>query len=339
MVKIKDIAEYMNISVSTVYKAFNGASDISETTREQILETARQMGYTKASRRPAADRQLCVFIEHLEVPHVIYYLYEVMLAFKSLAVRNGYQVIIHSDSDYDTLTYNEILEQNQCAGCLILGLNTQSKQYQQLKDLRYPAILVDNFVDHPNISCITSDNLKGISLLVTHLADLGHTKIGFVNGEAGSVISDERFAGYVNGLTINRLTFDPALVRSGDFTEKSGGECALDLVKSGATALICASDVMAIGAIRTLKAEGYRIPEDISVTGFDDISLSSYISPSLTTIRIKIKAVGYQAFHCLQDLLNGEKSVHIIEPAHLMVRQSTGSVRKNAEAPSDPENK
>lgn len=331
MVKIKDIAEHMGISISTVYKAFNGAADISEATKEQILETARQMGYTRSARRPAADRQLCVFIEHPEVPHVIYYLYEVMLAFKALATRNGYQVIIRNEAPDSSLTYNEILEQNQCIGCLILGLNAKSSPYQQLTEMKYPTVLVDNFVDRPNISCITSDNLNGLGMVVTHLAQLGHTKIGFINGEPGSVISDERFAGYVSGLAVNHIAFDARLVRSGDFTESSGGTCALELARAGVTALVCASDLMAIGAMRALQAAGYCVPEDISITGFDDIALSTYVSPTLTTIRIKIKDVGHQSFYCLQDLLNNGKSVHLIEPAHLMVRQSTAPAAKRAE--------
>ena len=117
----------------------------------------------------------------------------------------------------------------------------------------------------------------------------------------------------MNAITLGGLTYDPAFVMNGDFSEHSGGVCAEALLEKGVTALVCASDLMAIGAIRRLKALGLQVPRDMSVTGFDDIRTATYISPTLTTVRINIKDVGYRAFMCLKDLIEYKNAARVVE--------------------------
>ena len=258
----------------------------------------------------------------MEAPHVTYYLYEVMIAFKQVAEKYGYEVIIRSLEDEDSLSYNRIMEQGHFEGALVLGPNDSSSFFSQLEQIAYPAVLVDNYVESKMISCVTSDNLLGMGMVVSHLIQLGHKRIGFINGEQLSHTSRERFAGYLNAITLGGLTYDPQLVINGDFSEHSGGVCAEKLLEKNVTALVCASDLMAIGAIRRLKALGLQVPRDISVTGFDDIRIATYISPTLTTIRINIKDVGYRAFMCLKDLIEYKNAARVVETPRLMVRES-----------------
>ena len=321
-VKAKDVADRMGISVSTIYKAFNGAEDINKETRAAILETSAEMGYTGRPRQ-AFSKRVCVFMGHMEAPHVTYYLYEVMIAFKQVAENYGYEVVIHSLDEDASLSYNRMMEQGHFEGSLVLGPNDSSAFFSQLGQISYPTVLVDNYFESKMVSCVTSDNLSGMEMVVSHLIKLGHKRIGFINGEPLSLTSRERFAGYLNAITLGGLTYDPQLVANGDFSEHSGGVCAEKLLEKNVTALVCASDLMAIGAIRRLKALGLQIPRDVSVTGFDDIRIATYISPALTTVRINIKDVGYSAFMCLKDLIEYKKASRVVEAPRLMVRESS----------------
>ena len=248
MVKIQDIARQMGLSASTVYKAFNGGADINENTRAEILKVAARMGYTgKPKNFP--HKRVCVFLEHMEFPHVTYYLYEIVLAFKRAAAQHGFEVVIRSLGD-DVLGYDQIMRQYCLQGALVLGLNTADQYYKQLEHLEHPTVLIDNYIENPNISCISADNMRGMALVVQHLLRLGHQRIGFINGEENSSTSAERLNGYVSAITLGGLSYSPALTQYGDFSEESGARCARALAEQGVTALCCASDLMAIGASR-----------------------------------------------------------------------------------------
>lgn len=325
-VKAKDIAERMGISVSTVYKAFNGADDINAETRAAVLETAAEMGYTGGPRQRASKR-VCVFMGRMEAPHVTYYLYEVMLAFKQVAEGHGYEVVIRSLEDESCTHFYRIMEQERFDGAMVLGLNDSSPFFNHLDEIAFPIVLVDNYVEGRLISCVTSDNLSGMGMAVSHLIQLGHQRIGFINGEQQSFTSRERFARFLNAITLGGLTYDPEVVFNGDFSERSGEQGAEMLLGKGVTALVCASDLMAIGAIRRLKERGLQVPQDMSVTGFDDIRISTYISPTLTTVRINIKDVGFRAFMCLKSLIEYQNAARVVEMPRLMVRESTAPPR------------
>ncbi len=137
----------------------------------------------------------------------------------------------------------------------------------------------------------------------------------------------ERFAGYVNALTILGLPFDQSLVVDGDFSEHTGYVQSKQLAEKNVTAIACACDLMALGAYKGLRELGLRIPEDISVVGFDDIRMAKMPSPALTTIRINVQSMGFRAFICLKNLLESNLSTRIIEPPSLIIRESTASVK------------
>jgi DNA-binding LacI/PurR family transcriptional regulator len=227
---MKDIADRLGISTSTVYKAFNGASDISDETRTAIMEMAAEMGYS-GRKRTTNSKKVCVFIYHMEAKYTTYYFYEVMIAFMQVAAQHGYDIMIRGLSEDDTAGYNQIMNQYGFEGCLILGLDTRTKFYTQLSGLAYPAVVVDNRVEGKDISCVLVDNFNGMSLIVNHLVELGHKRIALINGEKASNTSRERFAAYLNTLTVCGLQFKPELVRYGDFSESAGAELAEELVR------------------------------------------------------------------------------------------------------------
>ena len=190
----------------------------------------------------------------------------------------------------------------------------------------FPCVLIDNYVDNPCISCLSADNFLGMMLIADLLLKAGHEKIGFINGEYDSITSKERLASFVGELTRQNHHFDPSLVFNGDFSEQSGAEGAEELLKKGVSAICCASDSMAVGAIRRLGSLGVRVPEDVSITGFDDIQLADYIVPRLTTVHIDTNGMGARAFGCLLDIMEGGTGIKILEKPRLMERDSVASL-------------
>lgn len=327
MAKIKDIAKKMNLSVSTVYKAFNGAADINEETRKNIYKTAQEMGYIPVGSHLKAEMKwVCVFLSHMERPHVTMFSYEIVLAFRREAMKYGYEVVIKELEDEKSLNLNQIVRDNKFDGCMVVGINTENFYYKQLETVDFPCVLIDNYVDNPCISCLSADNFLGMMLIADLLLKAGHEKIGFINGEYDSITSKERLASFVGELTRQNHHFDPSLVFNGDFSEQSGAEGAEELLKKGVSAICCASDSMAVGAIRRLGSLGVRVPEDVSITGFDDIQLADYIVPRLTTVHIDTNGMGARAFGCLLDIMEGGTGIKILEKPRLMERDSVASL-------------
>lgn len=321
MSKIHEIATRLGLSVSTVYKAFNGASDIKPETRLSVQEMAVQIGYVPKVREKG--HRVLIFAKRMEEDFITHYLYEIMLAFKQCATNNGYEILIIPVDRTDIRYFASMMQELHAQGCMILVLNDED--YSQMKDFTYPTVLVDNIINQKNVACATSDKLTGVELQIRHLAKLGHRKIGYINSSQG-VGRKERLAGYINALTVLGIPYDPELVKYGDFSEKSGEVFAAELVKQGVTAIACANDLMAIGAIRKLNEMKLRIPEDISIIGFDDIKLARYIVPGLTSVHISTKNMGMQAFLCLKNLLENQVSTRIVESPKLVVRGTTTKV-------------
>jgi DNA-binding LacI/PurR family transcriptional regulator len=328
MVKMKDIARHLGISVSTAYKAFNGASDINSETRTMIMEAAAELGYS-GSQRKSAGKRVCVFIGHMEANYTTSYNYEIAIAFMQTASQNGCEVLVRELTEKDIGDFNGVMSRFGFEGCLVLGLDTETKIYAQMDKIVYPAVVTDNYINSPKITNITVDNLNGMSAIVEYLCDLGHKYIGLISAGPTSMAGKERFAGYLNTITLRGLQYRPDYVRYGDFSESSGADKVEDLVGAhrNITAIACGSDLMAIGAIRCLNKLGLRVPEDISVTGFDDVRLSRYITPALTTMRVNVKEVGFRAFVCLSDMLERNSTpTHVVEAPSLVIRNSAGPV-------------
>lgn len=169
--------------------------------------------------------------------------------------------------------------------------------------------------------------MRGMTLVVQHLLSLGHQRIGFINGEENSSTSAERLNGYVSAITLGGLRYTPTLTQHGDFSEESGARCAHALVDKGVTALLCASDLMAIGAIRQLQQMGLRVPEDISVCGFDDIRLPA-ISPRGSPLFASTwTAWAHVRFSACRTSSLAAPASRILEAPQLIVRQSTAAAR------------
>lgn len=248
-------------------------------------------------------------------------------ALEKEASRQGYSLIYFSDTSEEHLRASLDKLDGVIATCFPRNENI----IQDIKDTK-PVVVIDNASADKSIPSVIIDNFNADVQSVDYVCSLGHKRIGFMCGLIDSDVGKNRFAGYQKGLHKNDISFDPALVYKGDYSFKSGiygAEYYLGL-DNRPTAIICANDSMALGAMRKLHHEGFVVPKDMSVIGFDDIDVASQIVPALTTVAAPIEAIAHRSFGILLDLINGKEpeSQHIALPAALIVRQSCSALDK-----------
>ncbi|MDE6656107.1 MAG: LacI family transcriptional regulator [Anaeroplasmataceae bacterium] len=319
--KIKDIAKELHLSVSTVSKALNGAFDVSKETKQLVLAYAKAHGYKSRDERLTVKsvRRLCFIYDNITSQSNI--IMPLGVSFSNHARNNNFEVI-PVDIKGIPGSYNEFMKQNNFDGAFIAGLNYKSPLLTELKNTVYPTVLYDNIMVGDLVATIHNENINTIAKLVEILKQNNHTKIGFMHGDKNSFVSNERFAGYIIGQTMNNIEYNPKYVYYGNFTEDSGYEAAKYFMTTDVSAIICASDLMAIGLIRGLEAAGMRVPLDISVTGYDDLDVAKYIKPSLTTVKQDLDLIGEKAFTLLTSILMNRSSQRLVINGEIMVRES-----------------
>lgn len=284
------------------------------------------MGYIDKSRN--STKSFCVFIDE-DAPHVRHFDFEVFIAFKRKATQLGHEVSLRSLNyeENSAQSYDHIISSSNFDGAVVLGISNLNLYFDQLQATKHPTVILDHYIENPFVSSVCTDNINGLHLSINHLCQLGHRKIGFINGKENVYVCKERLAGYISGLTLNGLTFDPDLVRNGHFTEEDAAKFVKEMVDKGVTAIVCCNDLMAIGAIKELQSLGYHVPDDISVVGYDDIQLSSYITPPLTTVHTDLNEVGEKLYYALEHVMDNKRLEKIIQRTYLVERGSTGPAK------------
>lgn len=318
---IKEISEALNVSISTVSKALNDATDISEETKNNIRQYAAAMGYhirTKAQ----PTRRICALYERVNSDTRNNILNHVISSFTDIAIAHNFEVVTDFvSSKPEGFILDEYLTQNNFCAAFIVGMTFKSPVYKQLKNTSVPIVLMDNHLTNsPLIASVSSENLNAIAKAVKYLNKLNHTKIGLLMGERDSYVSAERLAGYILGLARVGIDFNNDYVYYGDFTKNSGEDAAAFFNETDVTAVICCSDIMAMGLIDGLKTFEKSVPEDVSVMGFDDLHLLKFTSYNLTTMKQDFNQMGVQAFKQIADMLEGRNSQHVMLGCELIER-------------------
>lgn len=327
MATIKDIANELHLSVSTISKGLSGASDVSDRTRRLIVSTAMKMGYTPRQGRAGMEpKKVCVFIENMGYERIEQFGYDIIVGFKLEAAAKRWDVSVvplamNRESEY---SYDEYMAENRYAAGFLLGFALHNDFLDQMQRTGVPTVLLDNVVYNKNVACVGVDNQQGIFYSVEHLAQLGHKKIAMLNGETASRVSQERLAGFRLGMETCSLSVREELVAHGDYRTDCAGEFVGRFVREGATAVVCASDLLAHGVLRELYRMGLRVPDDVSVVGFDDLPLASYTTPALTTIRQNRLAIGKNVCMVMEQIMGGNSINRLLLMPELVVRESTG---------------
>ena len=326
MVRIEDIAERLNVSKGTVSKALNGAADVSETLRKLIIETAVELGYTRIKRANNAPR-IIIFVMNMECNQPGDFGYDIVMGFRKMAVPAGFDVIIEplSKSLQKSTYYDAYMMEHQYAGAFFLGLSLSDEWLSQLQTSRTPAVLLDNQVKaNPNTAYVGIDNQEGIDLAIEYLKACGHKNIGYLSGTLGSYINQARHTAFFHSLRKNGLRDNPSLSGSSyHFAECIQTHLPL-LLQQDVTAILCNHDLLAHSVMLHCQELGLRVPEDISIIGFDDLPLCAYTQPPLTTIRQNRTEIGKSAFYALNSLINEVPISTLLLHASFIKRQSAG---------------
>jgi LacI family repressor for deo operon, udp, cdd, tsx, nupC, and nupG len=333
---IKDIANKSGVSSATVSRALRNPELVSENTRNRVLKAVEETGY-KPNRFGASLRTQKSGNVVVVMPDITNQVNAgIIRAIEEEAHKAGYCVLLgdtRSRKDREQ-HYADMVTSGQADGILIFTPNLPFTLRDDLPVAEQLPPMVNSCepIDNDEIYKVLIDNQAGAKAAVQHLLDLGHTNIAAVMGPKDTPSSLDRLAGYRKALTDANIEVNENFIIRGDYRTESGIMAMEKLLRlrQRPTAVFCFSDDMAIGAMNTLREYDYRIPEDISVIGFDDISYSKLIYPKLTTIRQPLEDIGRSCMHLLLDQLNGHRPAvkTTILPFELVVRESTGPVQE-----------
>lgn len=329
MITIKDIAEKLGVAVSTVSKGLNGASDISDSMRQLVLDTAVEMGYASKKMRNLGSRRVCIFIENTAYDDIDQFGYEIIVGFKQSAARRHWDVTVvpMSLSKQAEENFDSYILKNGFSGAFLLGFTLHEDWIKQLGKTSVPTVLLDNYIAENNHTAyVGTDNEEGIDLAVGHLKGLGHSKIAFLNDSNRSVVSAQRQQAFINSMHKHGLVPDDNLIQYGYSVSNSRNDPVPALLQNGTTAIICGNDLIAISLINKLKKQDIRIPEDISIIGFDDLPIAAQSDPPLTTIRQNRIDLGKSALLLLDGLISNVATSRLLLRARFMPRNTTGPV-------------
>jgi DNA-binding LacI/PurR family transcriptional regulator len=333
-VSIKDIAKSAGVSHSTVSRALSNSPLIPAATRRRIERLARKMGYSpNAIARGLVTRRtktIGVVVTFIDDPFAA----QVVRGIEEMAADNGYRVFLgtsHNDPVRE-VSLVQALREWSVEGVIVASSRVGALYQPLLTEIGTPIVLINNQnrssrprpgAGSGEIHSVVFDDIRGGELATQYLISQGHRVIAYLGGPGDYAENRKRLAGYRRALASAHIPFDPALVCSGSGRVDSG-ILASDLVALPAspTAIFCYNDMAAIGAMAALKQAGRRVPEDVSVVGFDDIAFSTYVDPPLTTVHQPKEEMGRIAMQMLLDLLSRNKVADVVVPGILIVRES-----------------
>lgn len=337
MTTIKDIAKAAGVSVTTVSRALNGYSDVNENTRKKIKEIAEQLDYSPNSLARSLvmnkTNTIGLLVSELNRSGVKdNFTFEVMCGINDCLGDLGYDLILFdtNPTKQRKKSYSQLCRERQVEGVIIQGMKKDDPYLKEVIDSNIPCVLVDIEMKGDNVGFVTTDNEFGAQMAVKHLVNYGHENIAMMNGHDQALVSKRRLKGYKKVLDDSGIPFNEQYIVDGAFSEQKAEEVAIQLLNDfpEITAIFCASDLMAMGVIKAAHKIGRKVPDEISVIGFDDIILASYVNPPLTTIAQDKYQIGYESAKLLIEMLEGKNNRRVkILDNHLVVRSTTATVK------------
>jgi len=299
MVTIKDISKKSGVSVATVSKALNNYSDISDKTKKLIIKMANDMGYVpnSSARSLKTHRSYTIGIIFEEITdyglqHPLFS--KILESFKKVVESKGYDIMfLAKNMGNQQGSYLQHSMRKQVDAILVLCEDFNSEEMIELYQSDIPTVVIDYAV--ASAITVTSNNVQGMEQGVRFLAELGHTQIAHVYGDINTFIGAQRKLAFENSMKKHKLEVRNDFLVSGEYFSKEDGYRAMQKLMSLAeqpTAVFCASDMIAIGAIQAIKDAGKSVPEDYSIVGFDGVDIGQLITPKLTTIRQDARKIG-----------------------------------------------
>lgn len=330
-VNINDVAKKCGLSVVTVSRVINNMPSVREYNRKKVTEAMLELGYqpNAAARTLATGKSGVIGMLVLSLNDTFFN--DVVQAVNNYLMENGYYLAISimNDAINNGSGINFIFQEQRVDGILVLTPVNEDDYILEMKKKNVPFVLIDNQKNNPSVPSILVDNYKGGYEITSHLIKLGHKKIAYIGADEIYLSSMEREKGFLDAL--NEAGMKPYLIERGQYGGQSGYEITKKWLEKGTipTAIFVADDYGAFAAMHAIREFGLKIPEDISICGFDDDPLASMIHPKLTTVKQPGEEIGKKAVEVLLDLINGNgkrKSTIRIQP-ELKIRESTGIPR------------
>jgi DNA-binding LacI/PurR family transcriptional regulator len=328
--RLADIAVQAGVSEATVSRVLNGKPGVAASTRQAVLTALDVLGYE----RPARLRQQRTGLIGLIVPELTNPIFPAFAQIIENALAlSGYAAVLCTQTPGGIREddYTELLLERGVSGVIFVnGEHADSRsdrgRYTRLTERGLPIVLVNGYRADIEAPYISNDDIASLEMAVAHLASLGHRRIGLAAGQERFVPTIRKTEGFRRGMAehlgpeqVNELVVNTL------FTVEGGQAAAQVLLDRGCTAICCASDIMAVGAIRAARQRGLEVPTDVSVVGFDDSPMTPYLDPPLTTVRQPVREMGLAAVSSLLEEIGGTRAprTELLYRPELVVRRST----------------
>lgn len=333
---IQDVARHAKVSAATVSRVLSSPERVSESTRDRVNSAVRETGYTinQAARTLRMQRAKTILTAMPGIGNPFYS--TILDAVVTTATSRGYGVLVTGRLGDDPARWlADYFQSNRADGLLLFDgfLDTRRLHAVAGVNAQIPLVAAYDELPDPQINSVITDNLQAAERAVRHLFDLGHRRIGHISGPSRNTFPNERLVGYRKAMFEHRLEMREDWIFAGDYNMQSGRAAAdyFKGLKELPTAIFSGNDEMAIGLIAVLRRHGIECPRDISVIGFDDITISENYAPPLTTMRQPREKIGRIATETLINILEGNvlssDPVRVLLQSELVVRESTAPPR------------
>jgi LacI family transcriptional regulator len=333
-ITLKDIAEEVGLSVTTVSRALNDYADVSPQTKERIQQAAQEMGYhphTIARKLQKRRTDTIGFVIPTAGPRFSDpFFIELITGIGDEAARQEFDLLVSTcaPGDQEAQVYRRLTNGKRVDGLLLVRMRHEDERISLLTSLAAPFVVFgrsDLPLEYPYVEV---NSRRGIREITQHLIDLGHCTLAHIAGPSDLMFGTERMQGFTEALASNGIPLDESLVVTGHLTQQSGYEAAHHLLdrERPPTAIVASNDLMAIGAMSAAQERGLIVSRDISITGFDNIPPAAHSHPPLTTVEQPVYDIGVTICRMLCQIIRGEEPVErqvVLEPK-LAMRRSTG---------------
>jgi DNA-binding LacI/PurR family transcriptional regulator len=324
---MKDVAKAAGVHPSTVSRVINDNPNISQNTAKRVLFAIKKLGYTPNALAKSLKTNKIQILGML-IPDITNPFFAGLArGVEDTANQYGFNVILCNTDDCfeKEKTYLRLLEERRVDGLILATAKIRDKSIIELERRRFPYMLLSRNIRGLQENSISIDDITGGYLATQYLIRLGHRNIGHIGGPYNTTAALDRIKGYMKALLHYEIPFNKQYVGEGDFRIKGGYQVMNQFLhlKTSPTAVFTANDLLAVGAIEAIREHGYDVPADFSIVGFDDIRLSSYLSPPLTTIRQPMVEMGSLAITKLLERIEHKLShQNILIKPELIERKS-----------------
>jgi len=325
-ISIEDVARLAGVSITTVSRVINKFPSVKEKNRLKVLEAVKELKFEPSvlAQRLATGRSnvVALIIPRYEGVFYSFYALELIRGIGTLCGALKLDLLLHLADSRTQISLKGV------GGLIFADIIGNRRQFEEALKTGLPIVVINNYVDDPQVSCISIDNAGGAEAAVDYLISLGHKRIAHVTGDLVTQAAAQRLEGYKKALAKKKIPFDEKYVFKTDYSRGQARSAAEKLLKMGepATAVFVASDSMALEVMAVAKEAGHEIPKDLSIVGFDDNPSGLYGPVSLTTVRQPLIKMAEESVKVLSKLMSSAKGTEKIErivlPTELVVRES-----------------